>query len=126
MHYLAYTYTPPYALHRPLLPICAPRAGIPSKTDHRVRKLTYTLQPGGGRPYNRQRKEKGGEKTHILMICGPGEYCGWWSKQVRARRACRHDTLVSPPTIPPACRTISSWDEKFYFPPDNDLDQDLI
>ena len=25
-----------------LLPICEPRAGIPSKTDHRVRKLTYT------------------------------------------------------------------------------------
>ena len=64
MHYLAYTYTPPYALHRPLLPICAPRAGIPSKTDHRVRKLTYTLQPGGGRPYNRQR-EKGGRNTYL-------------------------------------------------------------
>ena len=72
---LSALYTPPYALHRPLLPICAPRAGIPSKTDHRVRKLTYTLQPGGGRPYNRQRK--GEEETHILMICKPGEYSGW-------------------------------------------------
>ena len=34
--------TPPYALHGLLLAICARRAGIPSKTDHRVRKLTYT------------------------------------------------------------------------------------
>ena len=122
---LSALYTPPYALHRPLLPICAPRAGIPSKTDHRVRKLTYTLQPGGGRPYNRQRK--GEEETHILMICKPGEYSGWWSKQVRAREGVpsRYSCFPTNQPTPPACRTISSWDEKFNFPSDRDLYQDL-
>ena len=120
---LSALYTPPYALHRPLLPICAPRAGIPSKTDHRVRKLTYTLQPGGGRPYNRQRK--GEEETHILMICKPGEYSGW--EQASESKGGRAVTILLFPhqPNPPACRTISSWDEKFNFPSDRDLYQDL-
>ena len=116
--------TPPYALHRPLLPICAPRAGIPSKTDHRVRKLTYTLQPGGGRPYNRQRK--GEEETHILMICKPGEYSGWWEQPSESKGGRAVTILLFPhQPNPPACRTISSWDENFNFPSDRDLYQDL-
>ena len=115
--------TPPYALHGLLLAICARRAGIPSKTDHRVRKLTYTLQPGGGRPYNRQRK--GEEETHILMICKPGEYCGWeGASESKGGRAVTILLFPHQPN-PPACRTISSWDEKFNFPSDRDLYQDL-
>ena len=120
---LSALYTPLYVLHRPLLPICALRAGIPSKTDHRVRKLTYTLQPGGGRPYNIQRR--GEEETHILMICKPGEYSGW--EQASESKGGRAVTILLFPhrPTPPACRTISSWDEKFNFPSDRDLYQDL-
>ena len=60
--------TPPYALHGLLLAICARRAGIPSKTDHRVRKLTYThthtlLQPGWKRG-----PHKGNAKGEVLLL----------------------------------------------------------
>ena len=78
MQWICPLHTPPYALHRPLLPICAPRAGIPSKTDHRVRKLTYTLQPGGREGGLTVQTKEGRKKGYIddmrilwlLHLCG--------------------------------------------------------
>ena len=63
--------TPPYALHGLLLAICARRAGIPSKTDHRVRKLTYTHTPccsRDGRGASQGEYERGSVIAAICMI----------------------------------------------------------
>ena len=80
MQWICPLHTPPYALHRPLLPICAPRAGIPSKTDHRVRKLTYTLQPGGREGGLTVQTKEGRKKGYIddMRILWLLHLCGWW------------------------------------------------